>query len=189
MPETRRHQRTGAGVRPPLGGTKALRDVLHLDFGRQPTRWAARVACIFIPNGRASQRLSGRGFRASRLRSSDAWLILGCWTLQHGRLPRMRLQLQQDSETTWKHFLICLTFDVRGGPPAGRPLDGGVRHRRCTNRDGLAVQGGRPRGNWRCYPADRRLAMQHWDCRCFGLGCPPRLQNRDSSSSRPKLRL
>jgi len=100
MPGTRRHQRIGAGVRQPLGGTKALGDVLHLDFGRQPTRWAARVPCIFTPDDRASQRLSGRGLRASTLRLSDAWLFLGCQTLQPGRLPRMRLQLQQDSETT-----------------------------------------------------------------------------------------
>jgi hypothetical protein len=49
MPGTRRHQRTGAGVRPPLGGTKALRDVLHLDFGRQPTRWAAPGCQHFHP--------------------------------------------------------------------------------------------------------------------------------------------
>jgi hypothetical protein len=27
---------------------------------------------------------------------------------------------------------VCLTFDVRGGPPAGRPLDGVVRRTRLS---------------------------------------------------------
>jgi hypothetical protein len=88
----------------PLGGTKAGGDVLHLDFGRRSTRWAARVACIVIPDGRASQRLSGRGLRAIMVRSNDAWLFLGCQAPQYGCPPRKRLRLQQGSEMTRRHF-------------------------------------------------------------------------------------
>jgi hypothetical protein len=51
--------------------------VLHFDFDRQPTRWAARVACIFTLDDRASQRLSGRGLLASTVRSNDDWLFFG----------------------------------------------------------------------------------------------------------------
>jgi hypothetical protein len=93
MPGTRRHQRRGAGVQRPLGGTKAPGDALHLNFGRQPTRWATRVAYIFTPDGPASQRLSGKGLRVSAACWKDAWLFLGCQMLQHGRLPRKRLRL------------------------------------------------------------------------------------------------
>jgi hypothetical protein len=99
MPGTRRHQRRGAGLRPPLGGTKAPGDVFHLNFGKQPIRRAARATCIFAPNGRASQRLSGRGLRAGAMCWKDAWLFLGCQALQHGCLPTMRLRLQQGSAT------------------------------------------------------------------------------------------
>ena len=39
----------------------------------------------------------------------------------------------------WGHF-CCLTFDVRGGPPAGRPLDGGVRPKAAIGTDtGLGI--------------------------------------------------
>src|SRR6185503_14633333 len=42
---------------------------------------------------------------------------------------------QKTLQLNWTlNTAVGLTFDVRGGPLAGRPLDGGVRHRRCTNR-------------------------------------------------------
>jgi hypothetical protein len=144
MPGTRRHQRAGAGVRPPPGGAKALGDVLHLYFGRQPTRWAARVACIFTPDGRASQRFSGRGFRASTVRWMDAWLFLGGSTLQHGRLPDCHFSCNKGSETTRRNFWIGLTFDISGLPQAG-PLDGGVR-RTTLSREMPGTRRHQPRG-------------------------------------------
>jgi hypothetical protein len=166
MPGTRRHQRRGAGVPRPPRGAKAPGDVLHLDFDRQPTRRAARVACIFTPDCRARQRLSGRELRASTVHWMDAWLFLACQMPQHGCPPRKRLRLQQGSETTRRHFWICLTFDVRGGPPAGRPLDGGVS-RHARQRRGLG------QGFWR---------LEH----CARLNLPDR--HRTPADQRPQER-
>ena len=124
MPGTQRHQRTGAAVRTRLGGTRAPEGLLHLGWP-EPNRWATRTACIFTPDDRANQCLRGKGLRASKARLTGAWLFLGCQVLQHGRLPRKRLRLQQGSAATRRHFCSCLTFEVRGGLRLGarRPLD------------------------------------------------------------------
>jgi hypothetical protein len=124
MPGTRRHQRTDAGVRPPLGGTKALGDVLHLHFGRQPTRWAARVVHFHperpskpaLERQRASCEYGVLDGRLAVLGVPDA----STW-MPAAKTTSPATRLGNDA----KAFLICLTFEVRGGLRLGarRPLD------------------------------------------------------------------
>jgi len=88
--------------------------------------------------GAVSVRALAAGGRTAQAGAGAGTLLPGTPGIEteamNGNRWQMTFQVTQTFNTA-----VRLTFDVRGGPPAGRPLDGVVRHRRRTNRDGLAV--------------------------------------------------
>ena len=125
MTGTRGRRRSDWAVRWQRGRAKAPEDLWHFgscnldqlaSHGKPFAFWFPAIqsvgssGCLYFRPGRqASQRFRGSGLRASTVRLTDAWLFLGCQMLQHGRPPRKRTWLQQDSATTRRHFWCCLT--------------------------------------------------------------------------------
>jgi len=115
----------------------------------------APFACIFTGEAKQADVGGAEGFEQVLTRLASAGLFLDWWALEavqtlgcswiakrsKADVARRQLGWQARLSIEVTVFLICLTFDVRGGPPAGRPLDGVVR-RATLSKEMTGTRGG-----------------------------------------------